>query len=159
MENRIKEQFHRFAGRASTETMRANQFRMYLSGMAYALVSGLRRLGLKATELATAQAATIREKLFQIGAREQVSVRRVWLSMASSYPHQGLFQQDRLQSLAHRARSQSLSARRARVVAPWNDFPVCRPGVEDQSRDRPTAPSPLWRFTSLRTTTALAKRR
>ena len=69
MENRIKEQFHLFAGRASTETMRANQFRMYLSGMAYVLVSGLRRLGLKATELATAQAATIREKLFKIGAR------------------------------------------------------------------------------------------
>ena len=66
--------------------MRANQFRMYLSGMAYVLVSGLRRLGLKATELATAQAATIREKLFKIGARVKVSVRRVWLSMASSYP-------------------------------------------------------------------------
>ena len=93
MENRIKEQFHLFAGRASTETMRANQFRMYLSGMAYVLVSGLRRLGLKATELATAQAATIREKLFKIGARVTVSVRRVWLSMASSYPHQRLFQQ------------------------------------------------------------------
>jgi hypothetical protein len=74
MENRIKEQFHLFAGRASTETMRANQFRMYLSGMAYVLVSGLRRLGLKATELATAQAATIREKLFKIGARVTVSV-------------------------------------------------------------------------------------
>jgi hypothetical protein len=93
MENRIKEQFHLFAGRASTETMRANQFRMYLSGMAYLLVSGLRRLGLKATELATAQAATIREKLFKIGARVTVSVRRVWLSMASSYPYQRLFQQ------------------------------------------------------------------
>ena len=93
MGNRIKEQFHLFAGRASTDTMRANQFRMYLSGMAYVLVSGLRRLGLKATELARAQAATIREKLFKIGARVKVSVRRVWLSMASSYPYQRLFQQ------------------------------------------------------------------
>ena len=93
MENRIKEQFHLFADRASTETMRANQFRIYLSAMAYVLVSGLRRLGLKATELATAQAATIREKLFKIGARVRVSVRRVWLSMASSYPYQPLFQQ------------------------------------------------------------------
>ena len=93
MENRIKEQFHLFAGRTSAETMRANQLRMYLSAMAYVLVSGLRRLGLKATELATAQAATIREKLFKIGARVTVSVRRVWLSMASSYPHQRLFHQ------------------------------------------------------------------
>jgi hypothetical protein len=93
MENRIKEQFHLFAGRASAESMRANQFRMYLSAMAYVLVSGLRRLGLQATELAVAQAATIREKLFKIGARVTVSVRRVWLSMASSYPYQGLFRQ------------------------------------------------------------------
>jgi hypothetical protein len=91
MENRIKEQFHLFADRVST--MRANQFRLYLSAMAYVLVSGLRRLGLKATELAQAQAATIRTKLFKIGALVRVSVRRVWLSMASSYPWQLLFQQ------------------------------------------------------------------
>ena len=93
MENRIKEQFHLFADRVSTETMRANQLRVYLSAMAYALVCGLRRLGLKATELAQAQAATIRTKLFKIGALVRVSVRRVWLSMASSYPWQRVFQQ------------------------------------------------------------------
>jgi hypothetical protein len=93
MENRIKEQFHLFADRVSTETMRANQLRVYLSAMAYTLVCGLRRLGLKATELAQAQAATIRTKLFKIGALVRVSVRRVWLSMASSYPWQGVFQQ------------------------------------------------------------------
>ena len=91
--DRIKEQFHLFADRMSTETMRANQLRLYLSAMAYVLVSGLRRLGLKATELAQAQAATIRTKLFKIGALVRVSVRRVWLSMASSYPWQPLFQQ------------------------------------------------------------------
>ena len=93
MENRIKEQFHLFADRVSTETMRANQLRVYLSAMAYTLVCGLRRLGLKATELAQAQAATVRTKLFKIGALVRVSVRRVWLSMASSYPWQGVFRQ------------------------------------------------------------------
>ena len=93
LENRIKEQFHLFADRVSTETMRANQLRVYLSAMAYTLVCGLRRLGLKATELAQAQAATIRTKLFKIGALVRVSVRRVWLSMASSYPWQGVFRQ------------------------------------------------------------------
>ena len=93
MENRIKEQFHLFADRVSAETMRANQLRLYLSAMAYVLVSGLRRLGLQATELAQAQAATIRSKLFKIGALVRVSVRRVWLSLASSYPWQPLFQQ------------------------------------------------------------------
>ena len=93
MENRIKEQFHLFADRVSTETMRANQLRVYLSAMAYTLVTGLRRLGLKTTDLAQAQAATIRTKLFKIGALVRVSVRRIWVTMASSYPWQGLFRQ------------------------------------------------------------------
>ena len=43
MENRIKEQFSLFADRVSSETIRANQLRLYLSAMAYLLVSGLRR--------------------------------------------------------------------------------------------------------------------
>jgi hypothetical protein len=93
MENRIKEQFSLFADRVSTETMRANQMRLYLSTMAYVLVSGLRRLGLKATELAEAQVSTIRAKLLKIGAQIRVTVRKVWVSMASSYPWQDLYQQ------------------------------------------------------------------
>ena len=93
MENRIKEQFSLFADRVSTETMRANQMRLYLSAMAYILVSGLRRIGLRATALAEAQVATIRTKLLKIGAQIRVTVRKVWISMASSYPWQGLYQQ------------------------------------------------------------------
>jgi len=93
MENRIKEQFNLFADRVSTETMRGNQMRLYLSAMAYILVSGLRRLGLKGTELAEAQVSTIRTKLLKIGAQIRVTVRKVWVSMASSYPWQDLYQQ------------------------------------------------------------------
>jgi len=93
MENRIQEQFSLFADRVSTETMRANQMRLYLSTMAYVLVSGLRRLGLKATELAQAQVSTIRTKLLKIGAQIRVTVRKVWVSMASSYPWQNLYEQ------------------------------------------------------------------
>ena len=93
MENRIKEQFSLFADRVSAETMRANQIRLYWSVMAYVLVSGLRRLGLKATELAQAQVSTISTKLLKIGAQVRVSVRKVWVSMASSYPWQALYQQ------------------------------------------------------------------
>ena len=93
MENRIKEQFSLFADRVSAATMRANQMRLYLSAMAYVLFSGLRRLGLKATELARAQVSTIRTKLLKIGAQIRVTVRKVWISMASSYPWQGLYQQ------------------------------------------------------------------
>jgi hypothetical protein len=93
MENRIKEQFSLFADRVSSETIRANQMRLYLSAMAYVLVSGLRRLGLKATELAQAQVSTIRTMLLKIGAQIRVTVRKVWVSMASSYPWQDLYQQ------------------------------------------------------------------
>ena len=93
MENRIKEQFSLFADRVSTETMRANQMRLYLSTMTYVLVSGLRRVGLKGTELAEAQVSTIRTKLLKIGAQIRVTVRKVWVSMASSYPWQKLYQQ------------------------------------------------------------------
>jgi hypothetical protein len=93
MENRIKEQFSLFADRVSSETMRANQMRVYLSAMAYVLISGLRRLGLKATELAEAQVSTIRTKLLKIGSQIRVTVRKVWISMASSYPYQDLYQQ------------------------------------------------------------------
>ena len=93
MENRIKEQFSLFADRVSAETMRANQMRLYLSAMAYILMSGLRRLGLRATELAQAQVSTIRTQLLKIGAQIRVTVRKVWVSMASSYPWQDLYQQ------------------------------------------------------------------
>src|SRR3954468_707248 len=93
MENRIKEQFSLFADRVSTQTMRANQLRLYLSAMAYVLVSALRRLGLQATELAQAQVSTIRTKLLKIGAQVRVTVRKVWVSMASSYPWQQVYQQ------------------------------------------------------------------
>jgi hypothetical protein len=93
MENRIKEQFVLFADRVSAATMRANQLRLYLSVFAYSLVAGLRRLGLKATELATAQAGTIRLRLLKIGAQIRVTVRKVWIEMSSSFPRQNLFAQ------------------------------------------------------------------
>jgi Transposase DDE domain group 1 len=92
MENRIKEQFMLFADRVSAASLRANQLRLYLSAMAYVLVCGLRRLGLPSTELATAQASTIRLRLLKIGALIRVTVRRVWISLPRSYPWQDLFQ-------------------------------------------------------------------
>src|SRR5437763_4685540 len=91
MENRIKEQFVLFADRVSTATMRANQLRLYLSVMAYTLVCGLRRLGLRATALASAQVGTIRLRLLKIGAHIRVTVRKVWIEMSSSFPLQNLF--------------------------------------------------------------------
>ena len=56
-------------------------------------MNGLRRLGLQATAMATAQAGTIRLKLLKIGALIQVTVRKVWVRMPSGYPYQALFSQ------------------------------------------------------------------
>ena len=92
MENRIKEQFSLFSDRLSNATMRANQLRLYLSSLAYVLLQALRRLGLRGTELAGAQVSTLRLKLLKIGAQIRVTVRRVWIAMATSYAHRLLFQ-------------------------------------------------------------------
>ena len=43
--------------------------------------------------MAQAQVSTIRTKLLKIGAQIRVTVRKVWVSMASSYPWQDLYQQ------------------------------------------------------------------
>ena len=92
MENRIKEQkTFLFSDRTSAATMRANQLRLWFSSVAYLMMSALRRLGLKETDLAKAQCDTIRLKLFKIGARIKVTARKIWISLSSSYPLAGLF--------------------------------------------------------------------
>jgi len=89
MENRIKEcQLDLFADRTSTATMRANQLRLWFASMAYVLLEGLRRIGLKATRLADATCGSIRLKLLKVAALVRVSVRRVRIAMASSHPRQ-----------------------------------------------------------------------
>src|SRR5512142_2477127 len=92
MENRIKEQqLHLFADRTSAHTMRANQIRLFFSSIAYVLLEALRRLGLSGTELAEAQCQTIRLKLLKIGALVQVTVRKVWVHLASGCPYAEVF--------------------------------------------------------------------
>jgi hypothetical protein len=92
MENRIKEcQLDLFADRTSTGTMRANQLRLWLSSMAYVLVSALRRIALATTRFADATCGTIRLKLFKIGAQVRISVRRIKFSMASAFPYTDVF--------------------------------------------------------------------
>jgi len=98
MENRIKEcQLDLFADRTSTATFSANQLRLWFASMAYVLIDSLRRIALPGTDLAQATCATIRRKLFKIGALVTISVRRIKLAMASGCPYQTVFAQ------AHRA--------------------------------------------------------
>ena len=91
-ENRIKEQqLGLFADRTGCHAFLANQFRVLLSAAAYVLVETLRRVGLAGTELATAQAGTIRLKLFKIGGRIVRSVRRFVIHLASGFPLHALY--------------------------------------------------------------------
>jgi hypothetical protein len=92
MENRIKEQqLDLYADRTSTESLRANQLRLWFSTLAYLLMNQLRRVALAGTDLARATCGTIRLKRFKVGALVRVRVRRVWVSLSSAYPLQALF--------------------------------------------------------------------
>jgi hypothetical protein len=92
MENRIKEQqLGLFADRTSCQRFIANQFRLLLSSLAYVLIETLRRTHLVGTELAPAQAGTIRLKLLKIGALVQRSVRRIVIHLSSTFPLQAVF--------------------------------------------------------------------
>ena len=92
MENRIKEQqLGLFADRTSCHDFLANQFRVLLSAAAYVLMETLRRVALTGTELACAQATTIRLKLLKIGGRIVRSVRRLVVHLAGGFPLQKTF--------------------------------------------------------------------
>jgi len=93
MENRIKEQqLDLFADRTSCNLWWPNQFRLLLSTLAYTLMNAIRRIALQTTELAQATCATIRLRLFKIGAVVIRNTRRIRLLLSSSYPYQALFQ-------------------------------------------------------------------
>jgi hypothetical protein len=92
MENRIKEQqLYLFSDRTSSATMRANQLRLWFSSLAYVIINELRKRALQSTEFSRATCQTIRLKLLKIGAQVRVSVRRVYVSLASGYPYQKTF--------------------------------------------------------------------
>jgi len=91
MENRIKEQLSLFSDRLSTETLRANQLRLYFSSLAYVLVHALRRLALAGTEWASAQVGTLRLKLLKVAAQVRITARRIWVCYSHAYPWKHLF--------------------------------------------------------------------
>jgi len=91
MENRIKEQLSLFSDRLSSETLRANQLRLYFSSLAYVLVHALRRLALSGTEWATAQVHTIRLRLLKLAAEVRLTARRIWVRYSRAYPWKTLF--------------------------------------------------------------------
>jgi hypothetical protein len=91
MENRIKEQFELFSDRTSCHKWWPNQFRVLLAGLAYTLLAAMRRQALAGTELAHAQAGTIRLKLLKIGAVILRNTRRIRFHLSSACPDKALF--------------------------------------------------------------------
>lgn len=93
VENRIKEQqLGLFADRTSCHDFVANQFRLLLSSLAYVLIETLRRTALAGTDLAKAQATTIRLKLLKVGALVRRSARRIVIHFSESFPTREVFQ-------------------------------------------------------------------
>jgi len=96
MENRIKEQqLCLFADRTSCKTLRANQLRHWLTTLA--LDIGL-RLAERASRTRTSgdtaknvRCDTIRTKLLKIGAAVTITVRKVWVQLASACPYHQVF--------------------------------------------------------------------
>ena len=94
MENRIKEQqLDLFADRTSCHDWWPNQLRTLLSAMAYVLITCIRTTGLSSTKMANAQPATIRKKLFKIGAAIVSNTRRIRFLLSSWCPNQEIFLQ------------------------------------------------------------------
>jgi hypothetical protein len=92
VENRLKE-LHYGLGldRTSCTAFWANALRVLLTAAAYVLLQTL-RLRLAATPAASYQVGTLRERLFKLGARVQVSARRIVLHLPSAFPWLALWQ-------------------------------------------------------------------
>ena len=92
MENILKQQtLDLRADRHSTHQMGSNQLRLWLATLAYLLVERMRALSLQGTALARATVGTIRQRLFKVAAAVQVSVRRVYVQLSSSFVGQEIF--------------------------------------------------------------------
>ncbi len=97
MELMIKEhKTHLLSDRTSCSGFQANQFRLFMHSIAYALMHAFREKHLKDTEFARAQFNTIRLKLLKIGARVTELSTKIKIHLPSSYPLKKEFLQIRL---------------------------------------------------------------
>ena len=71
--------------------MASNQLRLWFSTFAYLLMSRLRAVGLRGTRLEKATVGSIRMHLMKIAAQVTVSVRRVYVRLASACPMADVF--------------------------------------------------------------------
>lgn len=79
------------ADRLSCHRYRANAVRLQLHTLAHLLLAYFRRRVLLHTALANASVATLRVRLFKVGAWVRRTVRKLWFHLASHWPGQDLF--------------------------------------------------------------------
>jgi len=86
IENRIKELLYGLAlDRTSCSRFLANQMRVLLTAAAYALLQEIRTAA-QGTGCARAQVTTLRDRLFKLGVRVVVSVRRIVFHLPAAFP-------------------------------------------------------------------------
>jgi hypothetical protein len=71
----------------------ANAFRLLVHTLAYAVVVLFREAAARVPEVATASVATLRQRLWKVGAVVVTSARRVWLHVSATWPYRGLWAQ------------------------------------------------------------------
>jgi hypothetical protein len=74
------------ADRLSCHRFTANAFRLVMTAFAYNLIRAY-AMQFKGTCFESASAETIRSRLLKIGARVRVTARRVWVHLATGFPH------------------------------------------------------------------------
>jgi hypothetical protein len=107
------------ADRLSAHHFMPNDLRLMLHVLTYAIVVLFREATAAVPEIARAEVATLRTKLFKVGAVVQTSVRRIWFHFSSTWPYRELF---------------------VRVVAALRDF------VRRLEARWLAVPSPRWSF-------------
>lgn len=101
------------ADRLSFHRFRANAWKLLEHTIAYALVVLHREATAALPEIATASVATLRNRLWKVGAVVQTSVRRIWFHVSETWPGRPLFQ--RVLAAIHAFVG---AIRQARVVLP-----------------------------------------
>ena len=78
--------------RLSSSGFCANAFRLLVHALAYAIVVLFREAAVDVPEVATATVATLRQRLWKVGAVVVTSARRVWVHVSSTWPYQKVWQ-------------------------------------------------------------------
>jgi hypothetical protein len=110
--------------RLSSNRFIANDLRLGLHVLAYAIVVLFREATARVPEVAHAEVSTLRAKFFKVGASVATSVRHIWFHFSSTWPSRELFVRvvEALRDFVRRLESRALQ-----VVTPWGPELIVNP--------------------------------